>query len=651
MGIGLCCCRGTGCKPDKYFGRSPLDKIKYLKDKDLLFKNKLHDINYKPLSFPNFVYEVTNEDDGVWVCGGDAGAFKYKINSDDGEILDPLVVLSKPPTEDKFVKSSEGSFWVGDQGGSRYGFDDFRGVYSVDNFDKFMFFACGQDGIKSYDKETKEIKQIINFDKLKNWGLELGSAGSDISNTIFYKVKIVGDFMIIGTTGYDPPVIDFFTLEDQQFLCPEWDYWESPASGCPFTKYNPDYLGREPKLRSIGVVVVNILEVLYSLRLLKEPEHNKIRKREEQDTRVFDLFKEKLVFYEELGNEEITERFYLNHVNPFSSDKFYVSYGRRNEYSFGYDPDTEDIYLKDQRSAGQIKVFKQNSEYAKFTEGGSTEKKDAIKNTFSTCNRITNAPILKTIKTGAYINALTADYDNDKSIEYYKDSDSGCLTSSGSWGYSEILDWKLCDQTSAINCERYDPVNGIFELTGKGAFIAQVDDLDNPRERGFGIVCPKVQQAGYSSSETTNELMSIFITDIIWSGSESIISLWQGGYYSSQTYVEEDGKENPCRFRSYVRYSGDCSKFKPQDYDEDSNSQALRALNEEFNMSFVEMFSFNGFVYLVDSIQYVANGAGPGVYDPISQSVYVKNFVPLIKNFQSWSGILRLTKEEEEEEN
>jgi hypothetical protein len=646
MGIGICCCKGTGCKPDKYFGRGPLDKIKYLKNKDLLFKNNLHEITYKPLSFPNFVYEVSKDNDGVWVCGGDAGAFKYKVNSDNGEISSSSVVLNNPPEEDKFVESSEGSFWIGDKGGSRYGFDDFRGVYGADSFDKFMFFACGQDGIKCYDKETRKIQQIISFDTLREWGLDIDS---EIQKTIFYKIKIVGDLMIIGTTGYDPPVIDFFTLEDQQFLCPEWDYWESPNSGSPFTNYNPDYLGREPSLRSIGVVVVNILEVLYSLRLLNEPEQNKERKREEQDARVFDLFKEKLVFYEESGSESTTERFYLNHINPYSSNKFYVSYGRRNEYSFGYDPSTEGIYLKDQQSAGQIKVFKQNSEYAQFKGDAGKSKEEAKLNTFSACSTITNAPILKTIKTGAYINALTADYDTDTSIEYYTDSDSGCLSGAGSWGYSELLDWKLCDQTSAINCEKYDPVSGTFKLTGKGAFIAQVDSVDNPTERGFGIVCPKAQQAGYSSSETTNELMSIFITDIIWSGSESIISLWQGGYYSSQTY-KEDGKENPCRFRSYVRYSGDCSKFKPQDYDENNNEQALRPLNEEFNMSFVEMFSFNDYVYLVDSIQYVANGAGPGVYDPISQSVYVKNFVPLIKNFQSWSGILRLTKEEKEEE-
>lgn len=138
MAIGNCCCDiGAGCKPGKYFGKSPLNELDFLKDVNFKFKGNIVDgITSKEITFPNFSYDVLVDGKDFWVAGGDYGAVNYSVDKD-GEVKYNKRILNSAPSQDRYIYGhGDEKIWTGNGLGSRYGYEDFIGVYDVEKIQK-----------------------------------------------------------------------------------------------------------------------------------------------------------------------------------------------------------------------------------------------------------------------------------------------------------------------------------------------------------------------------------------------------------------------------------------------------------------------------------------------------------------------------------
>jgi len=681
MGIGTCCCGGTGCEPERYFGNSPLEKLDFLKDTSFKFKNKIVDeITSKKISFPNFVYDVHKDVDTFWIAGGDYGAIEYSVHKNGEVYYKERVFEDDARSSTKEITGYDGEkFWAGNSEGSRYGYEqkEFGGVYGLETYKNYLLLAKGVDGIYSYEKSKRSLKQIITIDDLKSWGLD---SEIEETKTIFYKLKIIGDLLVIATTGYDSPVIDFAEVSDQVELGVEFDWFTWDSNNQPetsITKYN--YQINSQSLNSIGLIIVNIDEVLYKKGVEIEPESNIERKREEIESGKKNVFKNILVHYNPIGynkNNTIDKRndHYINHINA-NGDEILICSGRRFEFSFGYDN-----FNKLQDAKGVLTTLVKDISYEEYetTNHWSNVSIDILKNTF-TSDSVTkqNVTFLKSTIQGSYAFVLTVDYNDFNGLTYYQkpttinsdgeeeigkywtqiytESDSDGQQQEVGYYIKDLMQWEMCGDFSA-SCFAYNPDLIQFVSVPGGKEGVKVDDVSNPTERIYGVICPQVDFSDttnlqFTSSKGTEEMIAASPTDFAVSPLGIGFTLWNGGYISPS--IDKEGQEGDCRFRSYVKYSGDCSKFLQGEENQNSNDDdflSSRDLNEEVNMAFTHILRFKSYTFLIDSIQFVANGSGPMVYDPSSQSISPRRFVSLLKNFQMWSGILRLKKNKKKEE-
>lgn len=621
MAIGNCCCDiGAGCEPGKYFGKSPLNELDFLKDVNFKFKGNIVDgITSKEITFPNFSYDVLVDGKDFWVAGGDYGAVNYSVDKD-GEVTYNKTILNSAPSQNQYIYGhGDEQIWTGNGLGSRYGYEDFIGVYDVEKYKNYILCTRGRDGIYIHDKTKNTTQKIIDIQSLKNWGLE-----TEEQETIFYKIKVYQDLLIIGTTGYDDPVIDFNDLSfDQPNLGIEFNYLDWEDAGSPInaiTNYNYDTQG--PYLSEIGLIILNINEVLYDQSIEIEPESNKERKQEELITGKKNVFKNIIVYHNDID-------YYINHITG-SANELLVSSGMRYENSFGFQRD------KFQNATGVLTTLLKQDSYEEFS---GTISSTVLQSTYSSnAVEMSNVTFLKSKIVGDYAYVLSVDYNQKNSLVYYEKNDFGFynILYEGAANTYEGMTWGMCG-TVDQNCTAYDPdAFGFFSVQG-GKEGVVIDNISNPQKRIYGFICPQIDFSGdenlqYTSSKGTYELIAAAPTDFEVNSSGVSFTFWNGGY-----------NINNCYYRSYVKNSGDCSQFTSTGKLNNGDSfLGERDLNEEVNMSFIKIFNIRGYKFLLDCIQFVGNGSGPGVYDPSSQSISPLRFSRLLKGFQIWSGVLRL---------
>ena len=248
----------------------------------------------------------------------------------------------------------------------------------------------------------------------------------------------------------------------------------------------------------------------------------------------------------------------------------------------------------------------------------------------------------------AYVSAVGSilDVDTDGDDVYCIDSSYGVIKNGSRW--IEVMNGSSPSselQNSISPCT--DPFITCFYNTGgffgrvirySGAYSAKIINLfgnatrpslsTNPTlSREILQVCPP-----YNEAYKTRETIGIFPSSIKVTKKSICVGLLQGGI---AVYDKNNGALQA--HHASIMKKQPCDYFKTR-ADNNSDYDA----NYEYTLSIGKMACMGDFLYAIDSVQYVANGAGPGVYSPIERTSDVMTKTVLIKGFQAATGIVEL---------
>ena len=216
MGIGLCCCaEWENVKFSEYLGTPSYEVFPALGNPNL--DGNLHPVNSGNSKFHstfatettadrfNFGYSVTGDGDAVYVAAGDRGVFEYEIKDSDGNIDYVRRIASgiTERTSDQYIQIDSdwgwpvgnpySDIWLGNQNGSRYGYEDtpFGGVYDICVAGSILYVAHGVEGIYSIDmsQSSPSMTQIYSS-----------------ANSIYKHIVKMDEFLFVGTQGWQEPL-------------------------------------------------------------------------------------------------------------------------------------------------------------------------------------------------------------------------------------------------------------------------------------------------------------------------------------------------------------------------------------------------------------------------------------------------------------
>ena len=115
------------------------------------------------------------------------------------------------------------------------------------------------------------------------------------------------------------------------------------------------------------------------------------------------------------------------------------------------------------------------------------------------------------------------------------------------------------------------------------------------------------------------------------------VSFWQNGYaiYDKNT-------------TSLIEHYDSHFDINCDDFTHLSSGATDVDYNPEYTLSSGRIIPYNNFltgstdIFIANSIQFVANGAGPGVYDPTRTQNDANRFVSILRGFEIFSGIIAL---------
>ena len=213
MGIGNCCCLAKDFFLKSHCGISALSwsifnetnninddlSNKYQNPINFDFSKasttKFHSGAFRQGSIYNsiFSYDICSEEDGsyVYVAAGDLGVEVYRNNNGVLSFEKRISLGITSRNSDFYLKSGLN---IGGPRGSLYGYetDNFHGAYSlcVSKNKNFIYVAVGKVGIYYVDI-AKGLYHLVYQNK---------------ENSIFNKLLIFEDHLIVGSTGYQKPV-------------------------------------------------------------------------------------------------------------------------------------------------------------------------------------------------------------------------------------------------------------------------------------------------------------------------------------------------------------------------------------------------------------------------------------------------------------
>lgn len=153
-----------------------------------------------------------------------------------------------------------------------------------------------------------------------------------------------------------------------------------------------------------------------------------------------------------------------------------------------------------------------------------------------------------------------------------------------------------------------------------GSRSINIDSILSPGTRVIRQVCPPKDRFSL-----TQETIGVFPSSIVVSEDCIFLGMYQGGF---GIFDKTGGSLLTYEYGLYDKVN--CDYFTSSD------------VNAEYSLSIGKATASNNKIYAIDSIQYVANGSGPGVYNPVKQSEDILNFVGLIRGFEKFSGILTI---------
>lgn len=194
--------------------------------------------------------------------------------------------------------------------------------------------------------------------------------------------------------------------------------------------------------------------------------------------------------------------------------------------------------------------------------------------------------------------------------------------------FDENRNYRICPDPDTSNCIAYDKELNLQSVpSGSGVII---DSRINPTRNIISSVFCELADAPYGPSQN----MGIFGTGLTVTENAYIISLFNGGYI----IYNRKSRKVSTDYKSLFKIE-ECEKFVNPDKDPTTFD-----LNPDITLATGRQKIFKNHLFIIDSMQYVANGSGPGVYNPIETSLDVERFVGLIKGFNQFSGILTLFK-------
>jgi hypothetical protein len=222
-------------------------------------------------------------------------------------------------------------------------------------------------------------------------------------------------------------------------------------------------------------------------------------------------------------------------------------------------------------------------------------------------------------------NGSITDIDVDNGVPYWVDTSYGIIRDGSPW--IQIMQ-NSGDPTVSIQdkVEACDNVPAqCFDFNTFSFYPAirtvAIDSVLNPTQRFITKVCPII-----GSFYKTKETIGIFPSSIQITEECIVVGMYQGGFAS---FDKGSGVLRSYNYGLYKKIS--CDYFRESD------------INAEYSLSIGKMTGKGNKIYAIDSIQYVANGAGPGVYNPVIQSENPMNFIGLVRGFESFSGIITIT--------
>lgn len=692
MSLGCCFSEGLeGYYPYIYHGwPAALANDAYI-DASML-STKIYNSVFDVLNYPNFTYNITFFRGSCYAACGDYGLVKMNMEG----TLDPLATpipgdkLKDWTMENVFLKyqteylydSSEtfpgsyeyttGDIWYKDVFGSRYGYDRFRGVYDSEpyfiNGDPYLIVAHGMGGISLLNVSEEQANKKYKGPEPGNHvpiitGFTEGpeeDADGELKLTVFNTVEVIDNRLFVGTCGYDPPKTEYEDYDHQDYWQPEYDYYYGVYHElaiynpyCTFDEGGQGSQGQQGKnLEANGIEIYDIDKLLQyaGIKPIEIPitptpgtqDHNKEVYIDEIDTELA---------FEIIGNPMISQiDLDGNHVNQLDTDgqNLYVAAGKNTYDNSGN---------VSQISGGLYKISKNE---------GDESQEDYIKNKLtSICpssfdlykqDIYFTSPVItqgsQTQKLIYKIDLTNGDQDpivTNLNINNYKDV--------------EAVICKDPDSTCFV-FNPYDFLTYSFD----GGFGSVVDSFINPTQRGINNLCHRDLTSGGNLLYPfySNEKFGTIPTGIkIVKGVKNpdrpkepakpviIVSFWQNGYsvYDLETLELQQRVRSYFNINSCENSCGEIGDEVQCERDGFLNSeeaalaglgQAESDINPDLSISCGRIETYRGKVYIIDSIQYVANGAGPGIYNPFFRTNAALTKSSLLKGFQIFGGIIEL---------
>ena len=686
MSLG-CCCSGElgGYYPYIYHGwPAALANDAYI-DTSIL-STKIYNSVYDVLDYPNFTYNITFLRGKCYAACGDYGLVKMNMEGTSDPLATPLPEdkLKDWNIEDVFLKyqteylydNSEtfpgsyeyttGDIWYKNEFGSRYGYERFRGVYDSEpyfiNGTPYLIVAHGMGGVSllnvSEEKQNEKnrgpapgshVQIISGFTE----GPEEDGDG-ELKLTVYNTVEVIGNRLFVGTCGYDPPKTEYEDYDQQDYWQPEYDYYYGVYNELAI--YNPSCTFDEDKdgknLEANGIEIYDIDKLLQyaGIEPIKRPTTPTPGTQNYNQEFYIDEISEELAI--ELIGYPMIDQIDLdgNHVNQLDTDgqNLYVAAGKNT-----YDTSGNVSAI----SGGLYKISRTNN-----NEGQENYIKNKLTSICPSSFDLHKQDIYFTSPD------LIAGSNNQKLI-YKIDLSNGDqdprVTNLNINNYKDV-EVVIC-KDPASTCfifNPYDFINYQFD----GGYGPVVDSFIEPTQRGLSNLCHRdlTSDGDLSYPYYSNEKFGTIPTGIkIVKGVRNpdrptepardviIISFWQNGY----SVYDLETLELKQRVRSYFNINS-CENSCGETGDEvdcrrdgflNTEEAALLGLgqgeadiNPDLSIACGRIETYRGNVYIIDSIQYVANGAGPGVYNPFFRTNAALTKSSLLKGFQIFGGIIEL---------
>lgn len=584
MAFGCCDTGITNPKPNYYLGRTALQEHDYFKS--FLFKNK------NPITIANDSSLMRK----LKVARANTPNYIYDVS-----VSDSVLAFAGGDTGVYFynIKNLENITAIKNESRAQE-FNDtkIKGKNSANG----EFFIGDTNGSR-YGFEKKFFSgnySVCNLENIFFMASESDGRSSSIiafdpinDNKYTLGVKVPGiitamaadkENLYIGTSGYDLPKLNYGS-NISKWSDSQPEYSDSSTSGVGYDNQSSKYF----KSRSGGDFYI------FDIESLIEEEAELLAHRLNPDSGASGTGRTIKISIKKVKQIDFSRSGHINDIKA-NADNVCIAVGKR----------------EDNKTSGKLVHYKREIKLNKSSFSGRITKKFIF-------NEGDKGYELQSGEEGS-ITAVAIDGDD----VYCAHSNYGIIKNGKKWfSASGFVNPRICRDrdVSCFDYSRFPP------LVYSGYIGVRPVLFQDPKKRVERFLCPDVD----GTIRKKTEMIDCFPNSIIVTSTSVYLGLWQNGYISVNKIT------GLLEYHHFGLYIGDqtCQNFVSA-----FDNPNLYDVNEEYNFSVGKMASNSKAAFIVDSIQYVANGAGPGIYSPIEKEMQgVIQFSGLIKNFKNFSGI------------